>query len=75
MLLPDHPDYRRRRVLPDLLPQRLAANIDGDDPYIRLYDWPGGSSLSAGRDWVHTAFLRRDSTPQDNYSRRLKYNR
>ena len=32
ILLPDHPDYRRGRLEPNLLPQRLVANIDGDDP-------------------------------------------
>ena len=75
ILLPDHPYYRRGRVEPDLLPQRLAANIEGESPYVRLYDWPGDGSLSIVRDWVHTAFLRRDGTPPDNYSRRFKYNR
>ena len=75
IVLPDHPDYGRGRWKPSLLPQRLAANIEGEDPYVRLYDWPGDGSLSVVRDWVHTAFLRRDGTPPDNYSRRFKYNR
>ena len=75
IVLPDHPGYGRGRWEPSLLPQRLAANIEGDDPYVRLYDWPGDGSLSVVRDWVHTAFLRRGGTPPDNYSRRFKYNR
>lgn len=76
IVLPDHPDYARGHWEPSLLPQRLASNIDGEDPYARLYDWPGDCSLSVVRDWVHTAFLRRDRTPPpDNYSRRFKYNR
>ena len=75
MVLPDHPDYGTGRRDPNLLPQRLAANIEGDDPYVRLYDWPGDGSLSVVRDWVHTAFQRRDGSPPDNYSKRFKNNR
>ena len=75
MVLPDHPDYGTGRRDSTLLPQRLAANIEGDDPYVRLYDWPGDGSLSVIRDWVHTAFQRRDGPPPDNYSKRFKNNR
>ena len=75
VVLPDHRDYGKGRWDPNLLPQRLAANIEGDDPYVRLYDWPGDGSLSVIRDWVHTAFLRRDGLPPDNYSKRFKNNR
>ena len=75
ILLPDHPNYGAGHWDPRLFPQRLAANIEGDDPYVRLYDWPGDSSLSVVRDWVHTAFLRRDGTPPYNYSKRFKNNR
>ena len=75
ILLPDHPNYGAGHWDPSLLPQRLAANIEGDDPYVRLYDWPGDGSLPVVRDWVHTAFLRRDGPPPDNYAKRFKYNR
>ena len=75
IVLPDHPDYGKGRWNSNLLPQRLAANIQGNDPYVRLYDWPGDSSLSVIRDWVHTAFLRRDGPAPDNYSKRFKNNR
>ena len=53
IILPDHPDYGKKRCNPNLLPPRLAANIEGDDPYVRLYDWPGDGSLSVIREWVH----------------------
>ena len=75
IILPDHPDYRKKYHAPNLLPPRLAANIGGDDPYVRLYDWPGDGSLSVIRDWVHTAFERREGPPPDNYSKRFKINR
>ena len=75
VVLPDHPDYGKGRCDANLLPQRLATNIEGDDPYVRLYDWPVDGSLSVIRDWVHTAFLRRDGPAPDNYSKRFKNNR
>ena len=75
IVLPDYPDYGRGRWDSNLLPPRLAANIEGDDPYVRLYDWPGDGSLAVIRDWVHTTFLRRDGSPPDNYSKRFKNNR
>ena len=75
IVLPDHPHYGKSRLNPNFLPQRLAANFNGADPYVRLYDWPGDGSLSVIRDWVHTAFLRRNGPPPDNYSRRFKNNR
>ena len=75
IILPDHPDYGKKRCNPNLLPSRLAANIEGDDPYVRLYDWPGDGSLSVIRDWVHIAFERREGPPPDNYSKRFKINR
>ncbi len=75
VVLPDHPDYGRGRRNPNLLPQRLAANMEGDDPYVRLYDWPGEGSLSDIRDWVHTAFLRRHGPVPDNHSKRFKNNK
>ena len=75
VVLPDHPDYGKGRRDANLIPQRLAANIEGDDPYVRLYDWPFDGSLSVIRDWVHTAFLQRDGPAPDNYSKRFKNNR
>ena len=75
ILLPDHTNYGAGHWAPRLLPQRLVANIEGNDPYVRLYDWPSDGSLPVVRDWVHTAFLRRDGTPPYNYTKRFKNNR
>ena len=75
VVLPGHTDFGKGHWDPNLLPQRLAANIEGDDPYVRLYDWPGDGSLSVIRDWVHTALLRRDDSPHSNYSKRFRNNR
>ena len=75
IVLPSHPDYGRKPYDPNLLPPRLVANVQGDDPYVRLYDWPGDGRLSVIRDWVHTAFVRRDGPRPDNFSKRFKINR
>ena len=75
IVLPDHPDYGKSQLDPNLLPQRLAANVGGGDPYVRLYDWPGDGSLSVIRDWVDVAFQRRNGPPPDNSSKRFRYNR
>ena len=75
VILPDHPDYGNNHLNPNLLPKRLVANTRGPNPYVRLYDWPTGGSLSAVRDWVDTAFLRRNGPRPHNYSRRFKKNR
>ena len=75
IVLPDHPDYGKRHLDPDLLPQRLVSNVGGEDPYVRVYHWPDDGSLSVVRDWVDVAFQRRNGTPPNNYSKRYKNNR
>ena len=75
ILLPDHPNYGTGHCGPRLLPQRLAENLEGDDPYVRLYNWPGNGSLSIIRVWIHLAFQRRSGPPPFNWSKRFKNNR
>ena len=63
--LPEHPDYRSDGYEPRLMPARLADNIEGDDPYALLYDWPRKRS---GRrievlEWINDASERRRGTP------------
>ncbi len=75
IVLPDHPDYGKEPIDTNLIPPRLVANIEGDNPYVRLYHWPRDGPLSIVRDWVHTAFLRRNGPRPDNFSKRFKNNR
>ena len=75
IILPDHPDYGKKSYNPNLLPPRLVANIEGENPYVRLYDWPGDGRLSIIREWVDAAFQRRSGPPPNNYSKRFKINR
>ena len=66
--LPDHPDHCSDEYNERLLPARLADNIEGDDPYALLYDWPrkrtGRRDLV--RQWIHDAFRRRRGTPPNS---------
>lgn len=75
ILLPDHPSYGKRPLDTSLIPPRLALNIGGTDPYVRIYDWPSDNRLSDIRKWIHTAFERRNGPPPNNYSKRFQRNR
>ena len=74
ILLPNHPDHRKRRR-DSLIPPRLAANLKGQDPYAQTYNWPENNSLVRIRKWIHEAFLRRDGTPPNNGLRPFSNNR
>lgn len=74
IILPNHPDYRKPRQ-DELIPQRLLANTEGDDPYVTIYDWPADGNLRRVREWIHTAFLRRNGAPPVNNLAQFKNNR
>ena len=74
IILPNHPDYGKR-LRPELIPQRLLANSEGDDPYVRIYDWPADGNLRPVLKWIHTAFLRRKGAPPVNSQKQFKNNR
>ena len=59
IVLPNHPNYGKRRNL-RLLPPRFADNCRGEDPYALLYDWPKPWAPAKVANWIHRAFLRRD---------------
>lgn len=70
LLLPHHPDYW---TLPEdrnprLIPERLAHNIDGNDPFVAIYKWPRRRVARRVMPKVRRAFLRKDKTswPDNN---------
>ena len=65
LLLPTHPDYRKRPENRNLrlIPQRLARNIGGNDPFAVIYDWPNKGLSKKILPKIHKAFLRRNKTP------------
>ncbi len=66
ILLPNHPDFEKKRRNLKRIPQRLADNCEGDDPYALIYDWPRGRAEAKLRNWLHRAFDRRNGTPPNN---------
>ena len=73
ILLPNHPDAGAARYHHNLVPPRLADNVNGPDPYASVYGW--SYNASEIRDWIHSAFERRTGTPPDNRRRQYGYNR
>lgn len=69
--LPTHPDFGKRNFDPHLIPPRLADNLDGDDPYAKIYDWKrlNQNGKTIIRNWIHSAFLRRNKQPNPHNSR------
>ena len=76
ILLPNHPNYRKKEYNPRLVPPKLADNVSNasaDGPYAIVYNWATDSSRVRG--WIHTAFERRDGTPPNNARSQFKRNR
>ena len=65
ILLPTHPDYQRslENLNPRMIPQRLALNIGGNNPFAAIYKWPRNRVARRILPHIHTAFLRRNRTP------------
>ncbi len=65
LLLPTHRNYQERPDdrNPRLIPPRLARNIDGDNPFAVIYDWPKNGLSKKVLLGIHAAFLRRTQTP------------
>ena len=76
VLLPNHPDSGKGNFHRNLIPPRLADNLNGDNSFAKIYDWNrldqnGKNNI---RNWIHTAFLRRNKQPNPN-NRRPQFGR
>ena len=74
ILLPNHPNYGKKRNI-RLLPPRLADNCKGEDTYALLYDWPKPWTPSKVAEWIHRAFVRRSGTSPNNSRQPFARNR
>ncbi len=65
LLLPTHPDYRKADADRNhrLMPQRLASNVGGNNPFAVVYRWPRQHVSQRVLPRIHQAFLRRNETP------------
>ena len=67
ILLPNHPNFKKQKYNPRLIPPRLADNCKGDDPYACIYRWSGNpNEVNRICRWIHQAFKRIDGTPPNN---------
>ena len=65
LLLPNHPDFQKKPSSrnPRLIPQRLAWNIEGRNPFAIIYDWPKQGLSKTVLRRIHAAYLRRNDSP------------
>ena len=73
ILLPGHANHGQTTYNPRLIPPRLADNCDGVDAYAKIYSWVQNTETI--RNWIHTAFQRRNGTPPGNTRQQYRYNR
>ena len=66
ILLPTHPDFGADTFCEELLPPRLADNLDVQHPFARLYHWPDPWDSYRVRRWIHEAFKRRHAINPNN---------
>ena len=67
IILPSHSNYGEQTYNRYLIPPRLADNCGGNAPFAQIYDWT--ENPTSIRQWIHTAFLRRNETPYPHNSR------
>ena len=62
IFLPEHPDYDSDEYNERLIPARLADNVDVENAYAELYDWPHkrAGRRDKVRQWIEEAFIRRE---------------
>ena len=73
ILLPDHPHAGAPQYGLSLVPQRLADNIGGNDPYALVYNW--SNNTTGIRNWIHRAFDRKSGTSPNNSRAQYRHNR
>ena len=66
ILLPNHPDYRKKGLNPRLIPPRLADNCKDEDPYALIHRWPQPWTPAKIGEWIDRAFVRRNAAPPSN---------
>ena len=78
IILPNHPDYNKSILTPNLIPPRLADNAIGNDPYAGIYSmpctWTQETPVQIAQ-WIHQAFMRRSGSPPNNSYPPFRYNK
>ena len=74
ILLPNHPNYRSKRINPRLIPPRLADN-NFTDGFARVYRWPSPWTPAKVAQWIHEAYVRSEAILPDNVRPQFGRNR
>lgn len=74
ILLPNHRNFARKRIDLGLVPPRLADNVT-DDGFSRIYRWPKPWTPAQVAQWIHAAYIRRDSVLPSNSREPFSRNR
>ena len=70
--IPTHADFSDAEYNPRLIPPRLAANCEGNDPFAAVHRWSGSDNqINRIRQWIDEAFSRRNQQPDPDNSYRL----
>ena len=69
ILLPSHPDFGQSKFALRLIPPRLADNCGGDNPFARIYHWPGPEGANEVKKWIDRALVRSRKQPDPDISR------
>ena len=70
--LPTHTDFSDVEYNPRLIPPRLAANCEGNDPFAAVHRWSGSENeVNRIRQWIDDAFSRRRRQPEPDNSYQL----
>lgn len=75
VILPNHPDYKKKAYNSYRIPPRLADNAEGDDPYALIHKWPQPWTPAKIGEWIHRAFVRRGGRPPNNSRKSFARNR
>lgn len=62
LLLPSHPDYNKGKFHPNIIPPRLADNLQNG--YATVYDWSDNPYTI--ENWIDVAFNKRTTINPDN---------
>ncbi|MDE0532955.1 MAG: TIR domain-containing protein [Albidovulum sp.] len=75
ILLPAHFDFGKPKYRARLIPPRLHDNAGSNGSFAKTYRWPDPWDTNAVRNWIHAAFLRRNSILPNNARKPFGRNR
>ena len=74
ILLKHHECYEHQSVNSGLIPPRLADNLQGDNPFAKLYNWPSKKVKKKLLRWIGEGFDQRCGHPPTNNRSRFGEN-